>query len=443
MNLGKILIVDDIEDLREIAIFYFETLGSCTFLQASSGDEAIKLLHENPDITIVLCDYNMPQGNGGKVAVELRKTRKIPFILNSTDMPADHAEFATLENIFHAPKPLTIEILTEVINKALPNVQPSGRELTAHVSVNLRLLEMMKKVPCPIYVQLADNKFVKTHHAGTEIPSDDLVKYKERGLKHLFIERADLQLFIQEFQKFVKETLSVTNLKGNNLHELATNALDLVSSVQSHIGVTPEVQNLTEKNIDIVLKLASKNDGLQNIFDTFKESGSRYSQHCVTTALIATAIGKKLGWLTAQNSAKMAFAALLHDAALTTEEWENSNETRGLTDRVPERQESEQARNFIAHPGDGADLARKFVGCPADVDEIVSQHHEKPDGTGFPVRIPAQKIMPLAAVFILSHHLAMDLIASKGKLNLVEWIRTYQDYYALGNFKKVLDNISL
>jgi hypothetical protein len=42
---------------------------------------------------------------------------------------------------------------------------------------------------------------------------------------------------------------------------------------------------------------------------------------------------------------------------------------------------------------------------PLDVDIIIHQHHERPDGKGFPAKLNYMKINPLSAVFILAHEI--------------------------------------
>ena len=61
----KILIVDDAEFNREILK---EFLGEAySYLEAENGNQAIRILEENPEIDLMLLDVNMPQMNGFEV----------------------------------------------------------------------------------------------------------------------------------------------------------------------------------------------------------------------------------------------------------------------------------------------------------------------------------------------------------------------------------------
>ena len=66
-ELGKILIVDDDENVAAVMSMYIETEFENEIITASSGNEAIEVLKANPDIVLVLSDYNMPNGNGRSI----------------------------------------------------------------------------------------------------------------------------------------------------------------------------------------------------------------------------------------------------------------------------------------------------------------------------------------------------------------------------------------
>jgi len=60
---GPILIVDDSQTLRMSLIKMISDLGFSA-VEAGSGLEGLEVLQANPDIHLVLSDYNMPDMNG-------------------------------------------------------------------------------------------------------------------------------------------------------------------------------------------------------------------------------------------------------------------------------------------------------------------------------------------------------------------------------------------
>ena len=297
----------------------------------------------------------------------------------------------------------------------------------------------MKTVHCPIYVALGGEKYVKTHHAGTQFDQPLLKKYTDKKVYHLFIERQDFQSFIGDFQKFVGESLD----KGNTdaLDNITSKSLDMVKCIQDDIGLTPEIEKLTLQNIDLVLKLSDGADSLKNISTRFeKAEGSHFSQHCIMTAMIATSIGKKLNWVSDKTSSKLAFAAIMHDSALPLALWERYEMCidPGQQEKIKAEMTSEELRQLNSHCTVAAELAKQWKTCPTDVDTIIIQHHEKADGTGFPAKLQGHRIAPLAAIFIVSHDLAIDLILQHGDLDIDKWILEHKDIYGSGDFKKAI-----
>ena len=81
---GRVLVVDDVDLLREFTKAFLETTG-LTVLLAASGVEAVKVLEtETEPVDLVLTDYNMPGMNGVEL-IEQVATRwpKIKFVLAS------------------------------------------------------------------------------------------------------------------------------------------------------------------------------------------------------------------------------------------------------------------------------------------------------------------------------------------------------------------------
>jgi CheY-like chemotaxis protein len=62
-----ILVVDDDSDVRELMAEFLEGAGF-TVLSAMGGYEALRLLHERPDISLLLTDIRMPDMSGLELA---------------------------------------------------------------------------------------------------------------------------------------------------------------------------------------------------------------------------------------------------------------------------------------------------------------------------------------------------------------------------------------
>ena len=82
----------------------------------------------------------------------------------------------------------------------------------------------------------------------------------------------------------------------------------------------------------------------------------------------------------------------------------------------------------------------KVKNIPPDVDQIILQHHELKDGTGFPRGLVSNRISPFATVFIIVEDLINFLGDTQDyhdKIHL--FIKMRAERFDSGNFKKVFD----
>lgn len=78
----KILVCDDDKEIVEAIEIYLEQEGY-TILKAYDGEQALRLLGENPDVKLLLLDIMMPKIDGLHVTRKIRETSAIPIIILS------------------------------------------------------------------------------------------------------------------------------------------------------------------------------------------------------------------------------------------------------------------------------------------------------------------------------------------------------------------------
>ena len=117
---GRILVVDDVDLLRDFARNFLELAGF-TVLTAESGQEAIQLLeHAREPVDVILTDYNMPSMNGidlvKLVAVRWPKTK---FILASGYLDEKTQSSMRIHNATLILKPYAIHDVIKIITDKL------------------------------------------------------------------------------------------------------------------------------------------------------------------------------------------------------------------------------------------------------------------------------------------------------------------------------------
>jgi len=89
--MAKILIVDDSETLR-IQLREALELAGHSVVEGVDGGDGLKVAQANPDIKMVITDFNMPQMDGVTMAGKLRAISafsKIPILMLTTEATPD------------------------------------------------------------------------------------------------------------------------------------------------------------------------------------------------------------------------------------------------------------------------------------------------------------------------------------------------------------------
>jgi CheY-like chemotaxis protein len=122
-SLLKVLIVDDDETVRIITAMILGDLGYSA-LESGTGEGALELLREHPDVALLLTDVLMPGMHGAELARQARAMRPglpIVFLSGNADPLAGDA---VLEPILR--KPFRASELAARIDEALANAHDRG-----------------------------------------------------------------------------------------------------------------------------------------------------------------------------------------------------------------------------------------------------------------------------------------------------------------------------
>ncbi len=119
----KILVVDDSSTMRRIIINTLNKLGYKNVVEASNGLEALAVLKENPDVSLILTDWNMPEMDGLTFVQTLRKSKtfgKVPIIMITTMGAKEDIVKALKAGVNnYIVKPFTPQILKEKIEQVM------------------------------------------------------------------------------------------------------------------------------------------------------------------------------------------------------------------------------------------------------------------------------------------------------------------------------------
>ena len=120
----NILIVDDSPTMRRIIKNTLERIGNRNSVEASHGKEALQQLRDNPGITFIITDWNMPEMNGLEFVQAMRQSgdsyANLPVLMITTRGMKDDVLQAVQAGVNnYIVKPFTPETLEAKISKLI------------------------------------------------------------------------------------------------------------------------------------------------------------------------------------------------------------------------------------------------------------------------------------------------------------------------------------
>ena len=438
----NILVVDDEEDIREILGFALEAEveADCTFVK--SGNEAWEKIESKDSFDLIICDYNMPDGNGGDLYRHLLDNEiAIPFVLCSSISAIEKSDFDNKSYLIgQIEKPFIYEgVLStlekfNVVKEGFPDdIESVIRNQSKYISVDFNLIEKLKTTPCNIFLKLNKDKHIKIFNKKIKIYQSDLSKYKD-DQRYLCIEREDISSFMNGI---IKEVESVFDDEKLEDPRKVLSAMDIILKTIRSLGFSDDALKVTKRSVSLMLQSFENASELDNIYKAlFQDSEAYLTKHSIAMAYISCSILSKTRWDSPETRLKLVMASFLHDISLESFE---------MDERKPNLN-AIQKEAYDKHSHAGADFVAKIDELPGDIDAIIRDHHEKPDGSGFPRGLSSSGLKPMPSLFIFAHEVSDILLTLKEddeyltKTNVLNRLNT--GLYNSGHFKKCLNALN-
>lgn len=435
------LVVEDEPEVADVICLFLGGNFSASFTMASSGTEAVEILKRGEQqFQMIISDFNMPNGNGSYV-FEFAKNnlKQTPFILLTSDAWADHREFHNIEGVGYVSKPFIDDVLIKEIERLLDTSMAEVNVDHKFVGISLPTLSNIRTISHPLYVKLSEDKFVKILNANTVISSENILRYKEKGISYLYVEKDYFPEFIKNFRERVLNHMLFKGeaFKAYESLELSAGVHEVVLGAMKSFGLSKDTEELALKNIDMVRQMSEKFSELNAIFKWAEYSEQEYSfLHSVLICYLTTEVARHLKFDSLYSSEILSLAAYFHDLSL--ESHQVKNESRFL--KAIYLQSKINKDDLIAvknHVAVSAERLKQWLVCPRELYTVVCEHHEKPDGTGFPEGKNSEQIHELSACFIICEDLVQSYLELKDRSMVFRYFEDQKSLYSKEPFKQV------
>jgi response regulator RpfG family c-di-GMP phosphodiesterase len=304
------------------------------------------------------------------------------------------------------------------------------------VKVKIKRFLNFNSLPCDVFLRLGPTKFVKIVEKNDLYESDLIAKYVSRKVKNLHIMRNEYEDFNKAFSNLIMSSLKSKNLTAEQraVGELVayTHILDQAKKV----GISEFVAEQARQTVENSIAQMKETSALGSILDSIMRGQDFISEHSLFLTYICQSICSKTSWGSQATYQKLSMAALLHDATLSKPELAHIEHKDTELFKALSK---EDQKHVLGHPDESASLAASGGNLYADIENIIVQHHEQPDGTGFPRGLSPLRISPLSCIFII----AQDYMHTVIKPDVTDEeiraaIEKIKEKYPRGNFKKPL-----
>ena len=240
------------------------------------------------------------------------------------------------------------------------------------------------------YIRIGANKYVKIIHKGEKASVEQIRKYSMNGAKFLYFlaeERADFigyqnELISQKIKDNGDSNLILKNMRSVSdkyLEEIYTN------------GLQPFLIDEGKAVCENIFQFTQKDKNLSKMLSELEEFNPVAYSHSFLVCFFSTIISKNLEWISSRTRDALAMGAMFHDIGLI-------HVPENLAHKQTAEMTEEEKVIFQKHPEKGRDSLTSIPSITRSIMEIIMQHHEVSDGTGYPFGLSGSKIFPMAKV---------------------------------------------
>ena len=439
---------DEWENFRKLFAVHFKKIELVCVID---GKSAVDYLSFEGPFSFILIDTAMKNEVPSDLArklIEIAGERPVVFYGNPALIKdrVDEDLIVTSEINYILYSPINIDEFKEVVQNAIAWAQEEEFEKSIEeinkddlLPMKLRNFYLFDEIAYDVFVELTATKYIKVISANKKYIHKDINSYAKKGIKHLYLKKDEYLKFLEEgIDKLLIFYSTAKKMKPSVAIGNQIRATLLIHQYVRTVGVTEKLIKLCDEAITCTKNVILECKNFKNILSLFPKTQADLAEQSIMTLYLAELMLTSLGWASETSRKKMGLASLLYDSMLSNDDL---SKITSLEDPELEKFSEEEQTEFRNHPVKAADMARNFQGYP-EVDFIVSQHHERPRGDGFPHGIANNKLTAHSCIFILANNFILKFVAEgKDPSMIVDIFREMKTIYNIGNFKDPVSSL--
>lgn len=432
----RVLLAERDKLLRDAVAIALEGLFDATVEAVSTSEAALSFLDKAEDLKLVISSGADTAAIKGFLE---KKGRSVPLVSYSEGA----AEYAG-KGIYELPLPLDLHKLASAITTLLSEKKEPLKLRDGSIFCKVKLETLLfsgQLYQYDVYLKLAEDKYVKVLNKGDAFGVDEYTRYTAKQLKYLYLKEEDFLNFLTAFTHDIDSLLKTKSelVSFESSFEVSQAIHETLLFAIPRFGMQKELENLVRASIHLAVTAMKKNPEISTLVKKKLADKSQFlSWHSTMLTYVSCWVSTLMTWDSETTHYKLALAAYLHDLCLENTKHASYRDLKEFGEGAHSKAEME---NFLSHPLRAAELVRGMKDFPGDVDHIVAQHHEQPDGSGFPAGANHTKISPLAALFIISQEIVHSIYDQGKNFTLAQFVKETEQRFQSGYFKKIMQEL--
>ena len=400
MRKEKLLVADDDFELLQTLTTYLEKQGF-PVLVATNGVEALAEFKNN-EIEVLVTDIRMPEMDGITLLRHVRQSLKQTRVILMTGF----SEILETKSAFELgadeflSKPFRMKDLMDAISQCLikRNESKSRPSLDNNFfGINIEEFVNGSQFDSPVYIRLSELKYCKLGNVGEDISRSRVVQYKTKGVEKLYLLKSDYEKFLNKTKKQVHDMVE------NKAAPVNHQKIEMISQANSTImrdifsrKIDRESFEESKEILTTTMNVVGELEDVLKIIQNLANISDEMYAHSVGVSMFALMLSKKLEWISDKNKSLISMGALFHDIG-------KKNLPKDLMKKKLIELTYEEKKLLEDHPKYGAEILQEIPKIPPEVVTIALQHHETCNGTGYPNKLYATNIHPMAKVISVAN----------------------------------------
>ncbi len=263
--------------------------------------------------------------------------------------------------------------------------------------VSISITEIIPDVPLPgdLYLFVSGH-FIKYKNIGDELPAKKYHELLVKQIQFLFTTELYVNTYRDWYDQFREdETEEFVAQVGENNRDIIEDSQDIKESLFKFI-TADEVDQKTEvilnKTRDFVVKI-SERQSVKELFMKMMNYKQSMANHSSNVANLATFLAMNIGYNQQTALENIYVGALLHDYGKIKIPAQYADDPDSMGFKMALRRHPEVAKNSLMINGHFND----------EVLRIISEHHERHDGKGFPMGLKGSQIFDLTKIVSIAN----------------------------------------